>query len=229
MIPTPFFKNCVFLGATAAVPVTGFFLNRQKVRVGSPFSYSIPYGTGSVDGVTFDTIYSPALVPPEADTVEVSFGGKVFMDTYGASNPEFKTNPSLFIPIGSGTYNFDSLGNILAINPPISGVSVYRNIDMGATGAVIKASAGQVYGWYISNQNPTSTRCVKIYDKATAPTNADTPVYTLVIPAGSAANVAFPNGVQFTNGIGIRATTGVADNDNTSPATNGVIVNVNYK
>ena len=123
-----------------------------------------------------------------------------------------------------------SSGATVSLVPATSGgCSVYRNINMGATGAAIKASAGQLYGWYLSNRNSTTVVYVKIYDKGSAPSSADTPIYTLAVPAGSAANVAFPNGVQFALGIGIRATTGVADNDNTGPSANDVIVNVNYK
>ncbi len=119
--------------------------------------------------------------------------------------------------------------------PPVSlapttsgGSSIYRNIDLGSTGQVVKASAGQLYGYYIYN-NATSVRYLKIYDKATAATNSDTPVMTYPIPAGSAANVAFPNGVAFASGISVRAVTGVADNDTGAPTTNDVVVNLNYK
>lgn len=115
------------------------------------------------------------------------------------------------------------------LQPATSGGSaVYRNLDLGTTGQVAKNGAGQIYSYYLYN-NATATRYIKIYDKATAPTNADTPVMTYPLPAGSAANVAFPNGVAFANGISLRATTGVADNDTGAPSTNDVIVNVNYK
>lgn len=118
---------------------------------------------------------------------------------------------------------------LVGLQPVTSGgSSIYRNLDLGSTGQVVKASAGQMYGYYIFN-NANTVRYLKIYDKATAPTNSDTPVMTYPIPPGSAANVAFPNGVAFANGIGVRAVTGVADNDTGAPSTNDVIINLNYK
>lgn len=117
----------------------------------------------------------------------------------------------------------------VSLQPTTSGgSSIFRNLDLGVTGQVVKASAGQIYNYFISNV-ASSPRFVKVYDKATAPTQADTPVMTFCIPAGSAANVAFPNGVAFANGISLRATTAVADNDTGAPAANDVVVNIGYK
>lgn len=108
------------------------------------------------------------------------------------------------------------------------GANIYRNISLVATGVNIKASAGQIYGWYLYN-NASSVRYVKFYNKATAPTvGTDVPVLTLSLPANAAANVSFPSGVAFSLGIGIGATTGVADNDSGAPSANDVIVNVMY-
>lgn len=109
------------------------------------------------------------------------------------------------------------------------GSSVYGNLDLGATGVTIKASAGQVYNYYIANQNATLWRYVKLYNQATDPASTDTPVITLAIPPGSAANVAFPNGIAFGAGIGIRATTTIAVNGNVSPSTNDVVVFIGFK
>lgn len=110
------------------------------------------------------------------------------------------------------------------------GASIYRSLSVVATGANVKASAGQIYGYYVANLNAASTRYLKIYDKASAPTvGTDTPVITIPIPAGSAANVAFPNGIAFALGIGIGATTLIADADATAPSANEVVMNLFYK
>lgn len=117
----------------------------------------------------------------------------------------------------------------VSLQPTTSGGSlVYRNLDLGSTGQVVKNGAGQLYGYFLYN-NASATRFVKVYDKGTAPTNSDTPAMTYPLPAGSAANVAFPNGVAFAAGISLRATTGIADNDTGAPGTNDCVVNVNYK
>jgi hypothetical protein len=106
--------------------------------------------------------------------------------------------------------------------------NTYRTLDCQPTGVNIKSTPGEVAGWYLSNQ-AASVRYVKLYDKATAPTSGDTPRLTLGIPANSAANVLAPAGVDFTVGIGIRGTTGVADNDTGAPTVNDLIVNLFYK
>ncbi len=107
------------------------------------------------------------------------------------------------------------------------GTSIYRNLDVGVTGAIVKNTPGQLYGYFISN-NAATARFVKVYNKATAPTQADTPVMTLQIPAAGAANLSQTIGAAFSAGISLRATTGVADNDTGAPTTNDVIVNVFY-
>src|SRR5256885_16644193 len=105
--------------------------------------------------------------------------------------------------------------------------NTYRTLDGQPTGVNVKASAGQVGGWFLSN-NASSVRYVKLYDKATAPTSADTPKLTLLLPANSAANVLAVAGVDFTSGLGVRVTTGVAANDTGAPTANDVVVNLFY-
>jgi hypothetical protein len=117
----------------------------------------------------------------------------------------------------------------IALQPTTSGgCSVYRNLDLGTTGQVAKASAGQVYGWVLKNR-AAAERFVKIYDKASAPSGADTPVYTIPLDPGQVSVVAFPNGDAFAAGVSVRATTGIADADTGAPTTNDVVVAIRYK
>jgi len=113
---------------------------------------------------------------------------------------------------------------------PVStgGLSVYRNINLVASGVNIKSSAGQIYGWYLFNNAPT-VRYIKLYNKAKAPSvGADTPAMTIPLPSRAAANVIVPSGIAFSHGIGIGATTGVSDGNADMPTTNDVIVNIIY-
>lgn len=113
---------------------------------------------------------------------------------------------------------------------PVStgGLSVYRNINLVASGINIKSSAGQIYGWYLFN-NAATVRYIKLYNKARAPSvGADTPAMTIPLPCGAAANVIVPSGIAFSHGIGIAATTGVADGNAGAPAANEVVVNIIY-
>jgi hypothetical protein len=103
----------------------------------------------------------------------------------------------------------------------------YRNIDVQTTGSIIKAYAGGIFDLTMSNAN-AAIRYVKLYDKATAPTASDTPVRTYLLPPSSTVVVPVPDGINYTTGISIRASTGVADNDNTAPSANDVIVDIGY-
>ncbi len=106
------------------------------------------------------------------------------------------------------------------------GLSVYRNINLH-TAVKIKGSHGQVYGWFLFN-NASAVRYVKLYNKASTPTSSDSPKMTIPLPAGGGANVNFTSGITFSNGIGIRATTGAGDGNTGTPAANEVIVNIIY-
>ena len=108
------------------------------------------------------------------------------------------------------------------------GLSVYRNINQIASGVNIKSSPGQIYGWFLFNR-ASSVRYVKLYNKARGPSvGADTPFMTVPLPAGGGANVNFTSGITFSQGIGVGATTGVADGDAGAPGANEVIVNIVY-
>lgn len=120
---------------------------------------------------------------------------------------------------------------IAALEPKaFGGLSLYRTIDLDETEEDVKTTAGTLYGWYIFNAAAT-TRYVKIYNATAAnvTVGSTTPVLTIPIPAGSAANVEFTNGIAFSTAICIAATTGVADADTGAPAANDVIMNVFYK
>lgn len=114
-----------------------------------------------------------------------------------------------------------------ANDSPNGGAAVYRNISLLATGQVVKASGGRLYGWQMFNNNAAKLY-VKFYDKATAGGTGDTPKLTIEIAAGASDEISVLAGLRFDSGIGVRACTGVADNDNTAPSANDVIVNLFY-
>lgn len=128
----------------------------------------------------------------------------------------------------------DSTGQLKSnIVPATSGgLSISRVISAASTNAtVVKGSAGQVYGWSMSNVN-AQEMYVKLYNKATAPTvGSDTPVITLLVPGGATGLVSeasFPQGIAFGTGIGLAITGAVADNDTTAVAANEIVVNLFY-
>ena len=128
--------------------------------------------------------------------------------------------------IAAGT---NTIGNVGIVPRTSGGYTIFRSIDLDETEEEIKATAGQVFGWYIYN-NAATTHYVKFYNATAAnvTVGTTTPVMTLPVPAGSAANVSNPAGIAFSTAITAAATTGVADNDTGAPAANAVVVNVFY-
>ena len=135
--------------------------------------------------------------------------------TSGNQGPGLKVN-------SDGSINVDTSGSAAGDLTP------YRNLDVQVTGSIVKNTPGQLVSFVLSNA-ANAARFFKVYDKATAPTQADTPVMTIPLAAFSGSNGMFPNGLVFVNGISIRASTAVADSDTGAPTTNDVVANLGYK
>lgn len=110
---------------------------------------------------------------------------------------------------------------------PGGGLLAFNHLDLGVTGRIAKASPGRLYGWSVSNANAAAIY-VKLYNKATAPTQADTPVMTIRVPAAAAVAFSSIIGIGFTAGISARAVTAVADNSVAAPAANDVVAALFY-
>lgn len=125
--------------------------------------------------------------------------------------------------IAAGT---NSIGNVGSI-PRTSGGLLIKNCTSGDgstaltnSAQAIKASAGQLFGWYI--YNPNTVACwVIIYNTAAASVTVGTtnPVMVLGVPAGSAANVLNPMGIEFTNAGWSAAAVMTSAGGNTAPTT----------
>lgn len=97
--------------------------------------------------------------------------------------------------------------------------TAFRSLTQSnGTGVDVKAGAGNLYGWNIINLH-TATCYLKFYNVA-APTSANTPVLTLMVPANSTIYQE-PICIQhnFSTRIAIRYVTGSADADDTAAAT----------
>lgn len=106
---------------------------------------------------------------------------------------------------------------------------VGRNLDVDETGDLVITGPKQCFGWVFTNLDAT-TIYLKLYDKATAPTvGTDTPKLTIPIATLGISVVEFVGGIDFTLGIGIGATTGVADNNAVGPGANEVVGQILYK
>lgn len=109
------------------------------------------------------------------------------------------------------------------------GLTIFRSIDLDETEEEIKASAGQLYGYYLFNA-AASVRYFKLYNATAAnvTVGTTTPVITIPVPAGSAANVDYSMGIAFGTAITAACTTGIADADTGAPGANECILNAYY-
>jgi hypothetical protein len=109
------------------------------------------------------------------------------------------------------------------------GLDTYHVVSAASTNAdVVKASAGQLFGYYIYNAN-ASARKVAFHDSASTPTAGASVAWSVVLPGGSAANVEWANGVEFDNGIAITTVTEVADSGTTAVGAGDLDINLFYK
>ncbi len=109
-----------------------------------------------------------------------------------------------------------------------TGLTAYRNLDLGVTGQVVKNGAGKLYTLHAVNV-AVAARYIKVYNKATAPTAGDTPIFTFAVPASGYFDLTTLQGVAFASGISLRATTAIADADTGAPTANDVTVSAAYK
>jgi len=107
----------------------------------------------------------------------------------------------------------------------------HRLLSAATTNATsVKTSAGRVHALVLSNAS-ASVKYFKLYNKATAPTvGTDTPIMTVLIPAGQTIVpiVAAGVGVYCSSGIAYALTGGIADTDATAVAAADVIVNMGW-
>lgn len=94
------------------------------------------------------------------------------------------------------------------LKPATSGGLSVATGSITATATAVKASAGQVYGWYFYNPN-ASVAYVQFFNTAAASVTLGTtaPVYSLGIPATSGANVMLETGIAHSTAIAIGVTT----------------------
>lgn len=95
----------------------------------------------------------------------------------------------------------------------------------------VKASAGMVYGYTISNTN-ASARYVKFYNKASAPaptTDNTLIVSTIQVPGNATVLAAIPEGLVCSTGIAFAAVANMSDTDNTSISAGDLSIDIRYK
>lgn len=110
-----------------------------------------------------------------------------------------------------------------------SNVTLYTVNSAATTNAAnIKATAANLYG--ISAMNTSaSTKYVRFYSKATAPTvGTDVPIMVVAIPATSSKEIEYVPALRIVTGLGVAITGGAAATDTTAVAAGDVQLLVSY-
>ena len=169
---------------------------------------------------TGDTGVMGLGVRRDTPTTMVSADGDYHADTYDA-------NGAKWVSLAT---KLDATNDTVGVGPQTTGgLTTYHLVSAGSTNASsVKASAGQLYGWYIYNSN-AAARKVAFHNTAGTPTAGASVFFSLVIPPSSGANVFSTIGMAFSTGIGITTVTGLADSDTAAVAANDLIINLFYK
>lgn len=100
---------------------------------------------------------------------------------------------------------------------------------VGTSGVALKSSPGRLYALDITNHG-TSAFVLMIFDKASAPTNGDAPIWRRIIPAGGEITLDFGMfGLGCANGIAFAISQSIASDTLTLPATSDCHYGALYK
>jgi len=92
----------------------------------------------------------------------------------------------------------------------------------------LKKGRGSFYGISLSNSG-TIPAFIRVFDKASAPVDADTPIATFCVQAKSQSNFFLPIPVKIELGLGLNITGAAVIGDATALAANQVVGSVFYK
>ncbi len=227
------------IAVSGTVPVSGSITASGTITVGNTVSVASHAVTNAgtfavqVDGAALTSLQliDDAIITDDGGFTPAS--GKVIM--IGLQADETSTDS---VDEGDGGAPRMTLDRKAIVTPQPhtkGGLTTGRSLDLDETEEEVKASAGQVYGWNITNF-ATSTRYVKFYNATAAnvTVGTTTPLFTLAIPGNATDDTMLAQslggmGIEFDTAITWAATTGLADNDTGAPAANDVAGTVWYK
>lgn len=205
--------------------------SNSGVDIGDVDVLSIAPGTNLLGKISIDQVTA------NANEVVTKTGSLVQLEAGTAGIGKLTANSGVDIgdvdvtSINAGT---NLIGDVGISGARVSGgTTIFRSIDLDeGTLEVVKASAGQIY-WMQATNTAATPVFMKIYNATSGTIGTGTPVLTFLIPSQGDSNgagfvLAIPNGIEFSTGISIGASTGVADSDTGAPATNSCIVNMGF-
>lgn len=187
---------------------------------------------------------SPVAIAIDQSAVPVS--GTVTITPSGTQDTNLKQLNGTTIAVNTGNASNGTQRVVLATDQPnlttpinvtlqaatTGGDSSYHLVSATGTNLTnIKDGQSKITGWFIYN-NAAAFRKVIFYNSAASSTptvGSTTILFSLVIPSLSGANVSFPDGINFSSGIWIATTTGIADSDSTGVTLNDLNINIFYK
>jgi hypothetical protein len=144
-------------------------------------------------------------------------------------DPSAVTSPVSLASLPALATGSNLIGRVNLEPETTGGLSIFHLVSAATTNATnVKASAGQLYGWYIYNSN-AAARKVAFHNTAGTPTAGASVSFAIVIPPTSAANVEFAMGIAFATGIGISTVTDLTDAGATAVAASDLIINLFFK
>lgn len=202
---------------TTLTPVDGDYV---PLRTSSTGALHVNVAAGAVSGIADDAAFTVGTT----ETVPVGF-------LADETTPDSVDEGDM----GAARMTLDRKQIVVPQPHTAGGLSIFRSIDLDETEEEAKATAGCVYGMWVTN-TATSTRFIKFYNATAANVTVGTtaPVITIGIPGNSSDDVSGnfgPGGmgITFDTAITLAATTGIADNDTGAPGANEVTVNLFYK
>lgn len=88
--------------------------------------------------------------------------------------------------------------------------SHYHLISAASTNDTLVLTGARAVGLIVATNINAAARYLKLYNKATAPSSADTPIMTILLKPGETTAIAADNSIRLPLGLGIRLTTGIA-------------------
>lgn len=187
-------------------------------------STSLPAGTNAIGKLSANS----GVDIGDVDITSIAAGNNNIGDVDVASIAAGNNNIG-DVDVASIAAGTNTIGGVRLKPDTTGGYTIARFIDLDEADQQIKGTAGQLYGYYLYN-NAASTRFFKFYNATAASVSVGTttPVLTIPVPAGSAANVEFSVGIAFATAITAACTTGIADADTGAPSANDCVANIFY-
>jgi len=98
--------------------------------------------------------------------------------------------------------------SVLDLAPP-SGSKLYKNTDLDATKAAVKASAGTIYGIIVDNSANAAVSFLKLWDLASGSVTVGTtaPDHIIAIAASIKRTIIIPEGLAFATALTVACLT----------------------